>query len=141
MKKRIVILKVDLYTRIILSLIALGLVGLLIRPAVIPGKAGAQGTAVQGGGVAPGTIMDVNIAQINGRDPDAARPIRVNVARSQTIPVDITNREAIGVTLEGPDVLPVRLVEPSVLPVDITGPRPLPVVPAWNQYWFPPKGQ
>jgi hypothetical protein len=138
MKKRVVILKVDLYTRIVLTIIALALGGMLIKPIIIPAIAGAQGTGVQTTGTR-GTILDVNIAQINGREPEMARPIRVSVARAQTIPVDITNPEAIAVRLEESAVVPVSLVEPETVSVEIKGPKPLPVVETWNKYYIEPK--
>jgi hypothetical protein len=138
MKKGVIIMKVDLYTQIVLTLIALGLVGILIRPIIVPGIADAQGTGTQGAS-ARRTILDVNIAQISGKEPEIARPIRVSVARAQTIPVDITNPEAIGVRVEESVVVPVRLVEPEIVSVDVTGPKPLPVVDTWHKYWIQPQ--
>jgi hypothetical protein len=138
MKTRVVVLKVDLYTRIVLTLIALGLGGILIRPIIFPAVVDAQGTGVQATSTR-GTILDVNIAQINGREPEVARPLRVSVAKAQTIPVDITNLEAIAVRVEDSSVVPVRLVEPETVKVEVTGPKPLPVVGTWNKYYIEPK--
>jgi len=138
MKKKVVILKVDLYTRIVLTLIALSLGGILIRPLVVPTAADAQGAGLQAP-AARRTILDVNIAQINGKEPEVARPLRVSIAKSQTIPVDITNPEAIGVRVEESSVVPVRLVEPETVSVEIVGPKPLPVVDTWHKYYIQPK--
>jgi hypothetical protein len=80
----------------------------------------------------------VNIAQINGKEPEVARPLKVSVAKAQTIPVDITNPEAIAVRVEESSVLPVRLVEPEIVSVEVTGPKPLPVVEAWHKNWIQP---
>lgn len=133
MKKKVIILKIDLYTRIVLTLIALGLGGILARSVFVPAVADAQGTGVQATSTR-GTIMDVNIAQINGKEPEVARPLRVSVAKAQTIPVDITNPEAIAVRVEESSVVPVRLVQPETVPVEVRGPTPLPVVQTWTKY-------
>ena len=58
MDKRVMHLQVDLYTRAILTVIAISLMGLLLRPlfAVKEAEAGTKSN-----------IQDVNIAKINGR--------------------------------------------------------------------------
>lgn len=138
MKKRIIVLQVDLYTKVILTIIALALGGILIKLFLTPSLAGAQGSSTQ-----PvnnrGAIIDVNIAQINGREPDIAKPIRVSVTRAQTIPVSVTNTEAIGVKVEDPLIMPVSLVEPERLLVEVAAPKPLPVVETWHKYYIQPK--
>jgi len=63
--------KIDIYTKVILTIIAICLLGSLIKPIIFPKKA----TAWQE------SILDVNIERISGRYIELAPPIRVEVVR------------------------------------------------------------
>lgn len=64
-------LKIDWYTKLILTLIVIALFGIFCRLTFTPNP-------VQAGGA---KIQDVNIARIDGKYPDLARPIPVKVIR------------------------------------------------------------
>jgi hypothetical protein len=151
MNKKVIVLKVDLYTRVVLTIIAVSLVALLFKPLFTIGTAEAESKEAR-------TIQDVNIAMINGQPPEIATPLRVNVARSKTIgvkiedsstvpvsiqepetlnvniaksdtlPVSITKSEVLPVTISAPDVIDIRVIDSITVPVDVVTPVPLPVV-------------
>ena len=152
MKKNVIVLQIDTYTRIVLTVIAVSLAGMLLKPlfAVLPAVAQPKDLKKE--------IQDVNIALISGQPPEVALPLRVNIARartlgvkieeSPTLPVAIEKSATVPVSIEKPDALtvniaksetlPVSIAAPPVLdtrvvdsitmPVEITGPFPVPVI-------------
>ena len=149
MKKRIIVFKLDLYSRLMLSIIAFSLTILSIRSLI--GIVNAQ--------MEPKPIQDVNIAMINGQPVELAIPLKVSISKSRTLPVKIEESDLIPVSLENPqvltvnlskpevlsvnivepDVMPISVVDPQTIPVEVVGPKPIPVIPTWDRYWVFPK--
>jgi hypothetical protein len=137
MKKRVIILRLDHYSRIILTIIAVSLMGMLCKSFFPVSKAEAE---LQ--------VSDINIAMINGQPIDIATPFRVSIAKARSIPVNIENSITLPITVEKPETFAMRIVEPEVIPVtlispeiinanvvgaitvpvELTGPNPVPVV-------------
>ena len=152
MKKNVIVLQLDPYTRIVLTVIAFCLAGMLLKPlfTVLPAVAQSKELKKE--------IQDVNIALINGQPPEVAVPLRVNVARAKTIgvkieesptlpvaieksatvpvniekpdalTVNIAKSETLPVSITAPDVLDARVVDSITMPVEITAPFPVPVI-------------
>jgi hypothetical protein len=127
MKRKTVVLRIDLYTQIILTVIAVALVGSLLRPILSPTDVVAQGF-----------VQDVNIASIGGKDPKAAGPIRVHVTKAETVPVNIKTPQllpvqivsaatALRVEITDSVLLPGSVEEPDVVPVGIVTRDPVPM--------------
>jgi hypothetical protein len=139
MQKKVILFQVDLYTRILLTIIAFCLLGSLLKPlfSILPAEAELKQQKQDNkqqepkGGLQK-QIQDVNIALINGQPPEMAMPLRVNIARartlgvkiedSATLPVAIEKSETLPVSIEKPDSLAVNIVKSDVLPVNITAP-------------------
>jgi len=138
MQKKVILLKVDLYTRVLLTIIALCLIGILFKPlfTILPAEAELKKQkkdANQQQAKEPQKqVQDVNIALINGQPPEIALPLRVHIARSKTLgvkiedsatlPVAIEKSETLPVSIERPETLAVNIVKPEVLPVNIASP-------------------
>jgi len=152
MKKNVIVLQIDPYTKIVLTVIAVCLAGMLLKPlfAVLPAVAQSKELRKE--------IQDVNIALINGQPPEVALPLRVNIARARTIgvkieesptlavaieksatipvsiekpdtlTVNIAKSETLPVSIAAPDVLDTRVVDSITMPVEITAPFPIPVI-------------
>ena len=152
MKKNVIVLQIDPYTRIVLTVIAVSLAGMLLKPlfAVLPAVAQPKDLKKE--------IQDVNIALISGQPPEVALPLRVNIARARTLgvkieesptlpvaveksatvpvsiekpdalTVNIAKSETLPVSTAAPDVLDTRVVDSITMPVEITGPFPVPVI-------------
>ena len=152
MKKNVIVLQIDPYTRIVLTIIAVSLAGMLFKPlfAVLPAVAQPKDLKKE--------IQDVNIALISGQPPEVALPLRVNIARARTLgvkieesptlpvaieksatvpvsiekpdalTVNIAKSETLPVSIAAPDVLDTRVVDSITMPVEITGPFPVPVI-------------
>lgn len=152
MKKNVIVLQIDPYTRIVLTIIAVSLAGMFLKPlfAVLPAVAQPKDLKKE--------IQDVNIALISGQPPEVALPLRVNIARARTLgvkieesptlpvaveksatvpvsiekpdalTVNIAKSETLPVSIAAPDVLDTRVVDSITMPVEITGPFPVPVV-------------
>jgi hypothetical protein len=152
MKKNVIVLQIDPYTRIVLTIIAVSLAGMFLKPlfAVLPAVAQPKDLKKE--------IQDVNIALISGQPPEVALPLRVNIARARTLgvkieesptlpvaieksatvpvsiekpdalTVNIAKSETLPVSIAAPDVLDTRVVDSITMPVDITGPFPVPVI-------------
>jgi hypothetical protein len=152
MKKNVIVLQIDPYTRIVLTIIAVSLAGMFLKPlfAVLPAVAQPKDLKKE--------IQDVNIALISGQPPEVALPLRVNIARARTLGVKIEESPTLPVTIEksatvpvsiekpdaltvniaksetlpvsiaAPDVLDTRVVDSITMPVEITGPFPVPVI-------------
>jgi hypothetical protein len=67
-------MKIDIYTKLVLTVIALGLWGLLLQPLIMPKEVGAS-TAV----------LDVNIKQIDGRNIDSVLDVNIKKINGRTI--------------------------------------------------------
>jgi NACalpha-BTF3-like transcription factor len=121
MKKKVIVLQLDPYTRIVLTVIALCLAGMLLKPlfAVLPAVAQSKELKKE--------IQDVNIALINGQPPEVAVPLRVNVARAKTIGVKIEEAPTLSVAIEKSATVPVNIEKPDVLTVNIAKSETLPV--------------
>jgi hypothetical protein len=162
MKKNVIVLQVDPYTKTVLTIIAICLAGILLKPlfAVLPAVAQSKELRKE--------IQDVNIALISGQPPEVALPLRVNIARARTIgvkieesptipvtveksatipvsiekpdalTVNIAKSETIPVSIAAPDVLDTRVVDSITMPVEITGPFPVPVVQTVRRLNVPP---
>jgi hypothetical protein len=162
MKKNVIVLQVDPYTKIVLTIIAICLAGMLLKPlfTVLPAVAQSKELRKE--------VQDVNIALISGQPPEVALPLRVNIARARTIGVKIEESPTIPVTVEksatipvsiekpdaltvniaksetipvsifAPDVLDTRVVDSITMPVEITGPFPVPVVQTVRRLNVPP---
>ncbi len=152
MKKNVIVLHVDVYTKTILTVIAVCLAGILLKPLFVVLPAVAQSKELKK------EIQDVNIALINGQPPEVALPLRVNIARAktlgvkieetpvipvsvekaatvpvsiekpETLSVNITKTETLPVSIAGPEVLDTRVIDSITMPVKITAPFPVPVV-------------
>jgi len=152
MKKNVIVLQIDPYTRIVLTIIAVSLAGMFLKPlfAVLPAVAQPKDLKKE--------IQDVNIALISGQPPEVALPLRVNIARARTLgvkieesptlsvaveksatvpvsiekpdalTVNIAKSETLPVSIAAPDVLDTRVVDSITMPVEITGPFPVPVI-------------
>ncbi len=152
MKKNVIVLQIDPYTRIVLTIIAVSLAGMFLKPlfAVLPAVAQQKDLKKE--------IQDVNIALISGQPPEVALPLRVNIARARTLgvkieesptlpvaveksatvpvsiekpdalTVNIAKSETLPVSIAAPDVLDTRVVDSITMPVEITGPFPVPVI-------------
>lgn len=96
---KVVTLRTDLYTRIILTIMALALVVNVFR--------GSSAAVAQGG------TVSVNIDQVGGEDVNYGGPLKVELGKEEAIPVDI---KAVG----GDSVDPVRYRSHSGgLPVEV----------------------
>ncbi len=78
-------MKLDIYTKLVLTIIALGLWGLVLQPLIIPKEV-----------VASSSILDVNIKEINGKR--AKNILEVNIKQVQdrniykyAVPVELKN--------------------------------------------------
>mgnify|MGYP005861968137 FL=1 len=121
MKENVVVLHVDGYTKTMLTIIAMCLAGLLLKPlfTVLPAVAQSKDMKKE--------IQDVNIALINGQPPEVALPLRVNIARAKTLGVKIEETPVLPVTVEKAVTLPVSIEKPETLSVNITKTETLPV--------------
>ena len=138
MQKKVILLQVDLYTRALLTIIALCLMGILFKPffTILPAEAESkqqkQDTKQQEAKEPLKQIQDVNIALINGQPPELALPLRVNIAKARTLnvkvedsvtlPVAIEKSQTLPVSIEKPETLAVNIVKPDVLPVNLASP-------------------
>lgn len=120
MNKKVIVLQVDLYTRIVLTVIAISLAGMLLKPLCAVRSAEAEPKEVK-------EIKDVNIAMINGQPPEIALPLRVSIARSKTLGVKIEESVTVPVSIEQPETLDVNITKSDTLPVSITKSDVLPV--------------
>jgi len=78
-------MKLDIYTKLVLTVIALGLWGLILQPLIIPKEVGASPS-----------IIDVNIKEINGKRVKSILDINVEQVKGQNIynyaiPVELKN--------------------------------------------------
>ncbi len=120
MNKKVIVFQLDLYTRIVLTIIAVSLVGLLLKPLCATRTVEAEQKEIR-------EIKDVNIALINGQPPEIASPLRVNIARSKTLGVKIEEAATVPVSIEKSEVLDVNIAKSETLPVNITKSDVLPV--------------
>ncbi len=120
MNKKVIVLQLDLYTRVMLTIIAVSLAGLLLKPLFATRTVEAEPKEVK-------EIKDVNIALINGQPPEIASPLRVNITRSKTLGVKIEEAETRPVAIEKSAVLDVNIAKSDTLPVSITRSDVLPV--------------
>jgi len=67
-------MKLDTYTKLILTVIALGLWGLLPQPLILPKEVGASSA-----------ILDVNIKQIDGRNIDSVLDMNIEKVNDRAI--------------------------------------------------------
>lgn len=67
-------MKLDTYTKLVLTVIALGLWGLLLQPFIMPREVGASSS-----------ILDVNLKQIHGRNIDSALDVNIEKVNGSTI--------------------------------------------------------
>lgn len=76
-------MNLDIYTRIVLTFIAIALWGLLLKPIFISGNVGASSQVLDvnikevGGRVINDKILDVNVERINGRTFYNALPVEI----------------------------------------------------------------
>jgi hypothetical protein len=120
MNKKVIVFQLDLYTRIVLTIIAVSLAGLLLKPLCATRTVEAEPKEIR-------EIKDVNIALINGQPPEIASPLRVNIARSKTLGVKIEEAATVPVSIEKSEVLDVNIAKSETLPVSITKSDVLPV--------------
>jgi hypothetical protein len=78
-------MKLDIYTKLVLTVIALGLWGLLLQPLILPKEVGASSA-----------IIDVNIKEINGKRVKSILDVNVEQVKGQNIynyaiPVELKN--------------------------------------------------
>jgi hypothetical protein len=131
MKKNTMVVQVDLYTRIVLTIIAVCLAGILIKPMFTVLQADAQPKELKK------EIQNVNIALINGQPPEKALPLQVNITNERTIgvkieepallPVSVEKSATVPVTIENPEALNVNIARSEVIPVSIEKPDALTV--------------
>ena len=67
-------MKLDTYTKLVLTVIALGLWGILLQPLIMPREVGASSA-----------ILDVNIKQIDGRNIDSVLDVNIEKVNGRTI--------------------------------------------------------
>jgi hypothetical protein len=67
-------MKLDTYTKLVLTVIALGLWGIFLQPLIMPKEVGAFPA-----------ILDVNIKQIDGRNIDSVLDVNIEKINGRTI--------------------------------------------------------
>lgn len=85
-------MKTDLYTKIVLTIIAIALVGHLVKDVDLVSKAHAAPLPLEVLSTQTDGVIDVNIVQINGKDIATTDiPVKINNISTATIPVDVRN--------------------------------------------------